>query len=31
MQTIKDELVESGINEDNYIFIDLDSRKYKKN
>ena len=30
MQTIKDELIESGINEDNCIFIDLDSRKYKK-
>lgn len=30
MLTIKDELVHSGINEDNCIFIDLDSRKYKK-
>ena len=30
MQTIKDELIESGINEDNCIFIDLDSRKYKR-
>lgn len=30
MQTIKDELIESGINEDNCIFIDLDSRKYRK-
>ena len=30
MQTIKDELIESGINEDNCIFIDLDSRQYKK-
>lgn len=29
MMTIKDELVDSGINEDNCIFIDLDSRKYK--
>lgn len=30
MQTIKDELVSNGINEDNCIFIDLDSRKYKR-
>lgn len=30
MQTIQDELIENGINKDNCIFIDLDSRKYKK-
>ncbi len=29
MQTIKEELIESGISENNCIFIDLDSRKYK--
>ncbi len=30
MQTIRDELIENGINEENCILIDLDSRKYKK-
>lgn len=29
MQTIRDELIENGINEQNCILIDLDSRKYK--
>ena len=30
MKMIKDELVESGVNEDCIIYLDLDSRKYRK-
>lgn len=30
MQTVRDELIKSGIAEENIVFLDLDSRKYRK-